>query len=360
MADRAALLAHARLSIIARVEELCRRQPPVRPRPRANGSGCSMPGAAPATIWPMRRTMAARWAIRPDADERLATIRSLTDHGACRASQPAIPPSTRSALSRAKCGITRAMAEDVIAGFALDAAGWRPQSEADMLRYCYHVAGAVGVMMAAGHGRRAAMTTTRSTAPATWASPSSSPISPAISARTTAAGRCYLPADWLAEADIPPGEQMEPRYRRALAAAGAAAVRAWNAPMKPQPASARRACPSAGAGRCCPPPASTARSPARSWPPASMPGITANRHRRPRKLPGSCVRSSSRSSRLCDVHPGPHCHGETLRLNSGGWPEQPGETGVHVRCRAPAPGLRNHTQAGPWPADGPSRRKPAR
>jgi phytoene synthase len=31
-----------------------------------------------------------------------------------------------------------------------------------------------------------------------------------------AAGRCYLPLEWLAEADIPPGEHMKPRYRDQL------------------------------------------------------------------------------------------------------------------------------------------------
>ena len=31
-----------------------------------------------------------------------------------------------------------------------------------------------------------------------------------------AADRCYLPEDWLAEADIPPGEQMKPYYRAGL------------------------------------------------------------------------------------------------------------------------------------------------
>jgi len=32
-----------------------------------------------------------------------------------------------------------------------------------------------------------------------------------------AAQRCYLPSEWLAEADIPPGEELKPRYRNALA-----------------------------------------------------------------------------------------------------------------------------------------------
>ena len=47
-----------------------------------------------------------------------------------------------------ECRLTMTMADDVIAGFALDAKGWRPRDEADLARYCYHVAGAVGVMMA--------------------------------------------------------------------------------------------------------------------------------------------------------------------------------------------------------------------
>jgi phytoene synthase len=32
-----------------------------------------------------------------------------------------------------------------------------------------------------------------------------------------AAGRCYLPDDWLSEMDIPPGEHMKPPYRKRLA-----------------------------------------------------------------------------------------------------------------------------------------------
>ena len=37
---------------------------------------------------------------------------------------------------------------DVVEGFALDADGWGPRHESDLYRYCYHVAGAVGCMMA--------------------------------------------------------------------------------------------------------------------------------------------------------------------------------------------------------------------
>src|SRR3546814_17101476 len=44
--------------------------------------------------------------------------------------------------------IPRAIIDDIIAGFELDAKDWRPRSEDDLLRYSYHVAGAVGVAMA--------------------------------------------------------------------------------------------------------------------------------------------------------------------------------------------------------------------
>lgn len=37
---------------------------------------------------------------------------------------------------------------DLVEGFALDAAGFQPQDEDGLYRYCYHVAGAVGCMMA--------------------------------------------------------------------------------------------------------------------------------------------------------------------------------------------------------------------
>lgn len=51
-------------------------------------------------------------------------------------------------LVQRECRIPRGFVEDHLEGFALDADHWSPRSEADMLRYCYHVAGAVGVMMA--------------------------------------------------------------------------------------------------------------------------------------------------------------------------------------------------------------------
>ena len=47
-----------------------------------------------------------------------------------------------------ECRIPRRAIDDHLEGFALDANGWKPKTESDLLRYCFHVAGAVGVMMA--------------------------------------------------------------------------------------------------------------------------------------------------------------------------------------------------------------------
>ena len=111
-----------------------------------------------------------------------------------------------------ECGLTMEMAEDVIAGFELDAQGWRPRSEADLARYCYHVAGAVGVMMARvlGVPREDGETLDR-------ACDLGLAFQLANIARDLdeddAAGRCYLPLEWLAQEDIEPGQLMKPHHR---------------------------------------------------------------------------------------------------------------------------------------------------
>lgn len=104
---------------------------------------------------------------------------------------------------------------DVVEGFALDAAGWRPRSEADMLRYCYHVAGAVGCMMAVVMG-----VSPDDDAVLTRACDLGMAFQLANIARDVEAddriGRCYLPEEWLVEMDIPPGQHMKPPFRPRL------------------------------------------------------------------------------------------------------------------------------------------------
>ena len=87
-------------------------------------------------------------AVAPaDPEERLAFLRSATDR-ALAGETIGDPPFDALRLVAAECAIPRRFIDDHLAGFALDAEGWRPQSEQDLLRYCYHVAGAVGCMMA--------------------------------------------------------------------------------------------------------------------------------------------------------------------------------------------------------------------
>lgn len=112
-------------------------------------------------------------------------------------------------------GITREMCDDVIEGFALDAEGWRPRTEGDLMRYCYHVAGAVGVMMARVMGVPGDASDTLDRACDLGLAFQLCNIARDIS-DDDAAGRCYIPQEWLAEMDIPPGQLMKPAYRAQL------------------------------------------------------------------------------------------------------------------------------------------------
>lgn len=149
-----------------------------------------------------------------DAQVRLSTIRTLTDMAF--AGTPSGDPAFDALGQVAReCGLTRAMAEDVIAGFALDTEDWHPRHEADMLRYCYHVAGAVGVMMAVVMGVAPSDDDTLDRAADLGIAFQLANIARDVS-EDDAAERCYLPDDWLVEADIPPGEHMKPHFRAAL------------------------------------------------------------------------------------------------------------------------------------------------
>lgn len=119
------------------------------------------------------------------------------------------------AVVAAECGITKAHTDDVIAGFALDAAGWRPQSAADMLGYCFHVAGAVGVVMALVMGVAPGDDDTLDRACDLGMAFQLGNIMRDV-AEDAAGGRCYLPADWLAAAGMGEGEVLDLPHRPAL------------------------------------------------------------------------------------------------------------------------------------------------
>lgn len=118
-----------------------------------------------------------------------------------------------------ECGLTHKMAEDVIEGFALDAAGWQPRHETDLYRYCFHVAGAVGVMMAVVMGVSPDDDDTLDRACDLGMAFQLANIARDI-AEDGRAGRCYIPDDWLAQLDIEPGEHLRPHNRKKLALIG--------------------------------------------------------------------------------------------------------------------------------------------
>ena len=150
-----------------------------------------------------------------NAAGRLATIRALT--GLALSGLPTGRPSFDCfGVVARECGLTPAMAEDVIAGFALDAAQWRPQDEADLLQYAYHVAGAVGVMMAAVMGVAATDEDTLDRACDLGIAFQLGNIARDI-AEDDQAGRCYLPAEWLAQEGLAPGRPLFPGHEPALA-----------------------------------------------------------------------------------------------------------------------------------------------
>lgn len=149
-----------------------------------------------------------------DAQAALARIRTLTD--AAFAGQPTGDKAFDAlGFLLTEVAIPRAVIDDIIAGFALDADDWRPRSEADLLRYCYHVAGAVGVAMALVMGVDPADEATLDRACDLGIAFQLANIARDV-AEDAAADRCYLPVEWLVELDIPPGQHMHPAFRSRL------------------------------------------------------------------------------------------------------------------------------------------------
>lgn len=101
-----------------------------------------------------------------------------------------------------------------LAGFAMDVDGTRYVSFDDTLRYCYGVAGVVGIMMA--HIMGVEEETTLDRACDLGLAFQLTNIARDI-VEDAGMNRCYLPAEWLHEAGIPEGEVAAPAHRPALA-----------------------------------------------------------------------------------------------------------------------------------------------
>lgn len=113
-------------------------------------------------------------------------------------------------------GLTLQDAEEVIAGFHLDEQDWRPRTEHDLMRYCYYVAGAVGLMMGSIMGVDRKDTETLDQAIDMGISFQLANIARDI-LEDDAAARCYIPLEWLVEEDIEPGQHTKPHNRKKLA-----------------------------------------------------------------------------------------------------------------------------------------------
>ena len=150
-----------------------------------------------------------------DGQARLSTIRVMTDQ-ALRGEPTGDPAFDGFGVVMRECAIPARYAHDLIEGFALDAREWRPRSQDDMLRYCYYVAGAVGCMMAVLMGVDPDDQATLDRACDLGLAFQLANIARDIS-EDEAADRCYLPQEWLAEMDMPPGEHMKPWVRPRLA-----------------------------------------------------------------------------------------------------------------------------------------------
>lgn len=150
-----------------------------------------------------------------DAPERLAAITRMTE--AALAGEPVGDPAFDALrIVAAETRMPPRLPRDLVAGFALDAQEWRPRTEDDLYRYCYHVAGAVGCMMAIVMGVAPDDEGTLDRACDLGMAFQLANIARDLS-EDDAAGRCYLPTEWLAEIDVPPGALMRPPFRPRVA-----------------------------------------------------------------------------------------------------------------------------------------------
>jgi 15-cis-phytoene synthase len=140
-------------------------------------------------------------AVAPaDPERRIAFIREQSER-ALAGERVGLAPFDALRLVADECAIPRRFIDDHLAGFALDAAGWRPATEEDLLRYCYHVAGAVGCMMAVVMGVSPDEEELLDRAADLGIAFQLANISRDL-IEDEAVGRIYLPADWLPDAGL--------------------------------------------------------------------------------------------------------------------------------------------------------------
>ncbi|WP_288458445.1 phytoene/squalene synthase family protein [uncultured Sphingomonas sp.] len=151
-----------------------------------------------------------------DAQARVVRVRALSV--AALAGQPTGDPAFDAlGVVAAETRLPPAYVHDLIDGFQLDADDWRPAGEDDLYRYCYHVAGAVGCMMAIVMGVPPEDDATLDRACDLGLAFQLANIARDLD-EDARAGRCYLPQAWLAQAGVAADAVMAPANRDALVA----------------------------------------------------------------------------------------------------------------------------------------------
>jgi phytoene synthase len=155
-----------------------------------------------------------------DAARQLALLEELTRRA--YAGEPMRDPAFAAFQEVAtRHALAPAHAFDHLAGFAMDVHATRYDTIDDTLRYCYHVAGVVGLMMARIMGAQDAQVLDRACDLGMAFQLTNIARDIVEDARV---GRCYVPAAWLREAGIAPDEVAAPRHREALARVAARLV----------------------------------------------------------------------------------------------------------------------------------------
>lgn len=150
-----------------------------------------------------------------DPAARIAFLKEKT--GQAFAGQPTgLVPFDALRVVAAECAIPEEVANDHLAGFERDAAGWRPRTTEDLLSYCYQVAGAVGVMMAHVMGVETSDRDTLDRAADLGIAFQLANIARDI-VDDAKVGRIYLPSEWLAAEGLEGADLADPRHRPALA-----------------------------------------------------------------------------------------------------------------------------------------------
>jgi len=150
-----------------------------------------------------------------DASGAQAALETRTD-AALNGEAPQAPAYAALQQVVTEVHIPHEFVHDHVDGFALDAEDRRPKDTDDLLRYCYHVAGAVGCMMAVIMGVDPKDDDTLDRASDLGLAFQLANIARDI-VPDAIVGRCYLPSNWLREYNLTEADIKEPANRHLLA-----------------------------------------------------------------------------------------------------------------------------------------------